>query len=174
MFTSQKKNTNWSGKTNHSGSASETDELVFYSAVKSVTFAQDGVGYFLALSWKTVLDEWIAQPPTSSYILYSGCWRMRYTWTFTRGFTPSRQQRDCPGVRQQSQKYCFFGGNASFSLILLFKHYKTTWLTLLSAVTVSLKYLPRCLRSAATCPKTPTTVTQSELLKTCCHVTVIQ
>ena len=44
----------------------------------------------------------------------------------------------------------------------------------LSAVTVSLHYLPRCLCSTVTCGKTPTTVTWSEPLKICCHVIVTQ
>jgi len=40
----------------------------------------------------------------------------------------------------------------------------------LSAVTVSLDYLPRCVRSTITCGKRPTTVTWSDLLKICCRV----
>ena len=43
----------------------------------------------------------------------------------------------------------------------------------LSAVTVSLHYLPRCLRSV-TCGKTPTTVTWSASSKICCHGIVTQ
>jgi len=35
----------------------------------------------------------------------------------------------------------------------------------LSAITVSLRHLPRCLRSAVTCGKTPSTVTSSEPFK---------
>jgi len=42
----------------------------------------------------------------------------------------------------------------------------------ISAVTVSLHYLPRCLRSTATCSKTPATVTWSKTLKICSHVIV--
>jgi len=44
----------------------------------------------------------------------------------------------------------------------------------LSAVTVTLHYLTRCLRSTVTCNKTPTIVTWSEHLKICCHVIVAQ
>jgi len=44
----------------------------------------------------------------------------------------------------------------------------------LSAVSVSLHYLPRCLRSIATCGKTPTTVTWSASSKICWHVIVTQ
>ena len=44
----------------------------------------------------------------------------------------------------------------------------------ISAVTVSLHYLPRCLRSAVTSGKTPTTVTWGKPLKICCHVIVTQ
>jgi len=43
----------------------------------------------------------------------------------------------------------------------------------LSTATVSLQYLPRCLRSTVTCGKTPTTVTWSEPFKICCRVIVI-
>jgi len=41
-------------------------------------------------------------------------------------------------------------------------------------VTVSLHYLPRCLRSAVSCNKSPATVIQSEPLQICCHVIVTQ
>jgi len=44
----------------------------------------------------------------------------------------------------------------------------------LSAVTLSLLYLPRRLHSIVTCGKTPTTVTGSAFLKICCHVIVTQ
>jgi len=44
----------------------------------------------------------------------------------------------------------------------------------LSAVAVSLHYLPRCLRLTVTCGKTATTITWSPPLKICCHVTVTQ
>jgi len=44
----------------------------------------------------------------------------------------------------------------------------------LSAVTVSLHYLPRCLRSKVTSGKTPTIVTWSEHQKICCLVIVTQ
>jgi len=44
----------------------------------------------------------------------------------------------------------------------------------LSAVTVSLHYLPRCLHSIVRCGKTPTTVTWSASTKICCHVIVTQ
>jgi len=39
---------------------------------------------------------------------------------------------------------------------------------------VSLHYLPRCLHSAVTCGKTPTTITWSASSKICCHVIVTQ
>jgi len=45
---------------------------------------------------------------------------------------------------------------------------------LLSAVTVSLHYLPRCLHSIVTCGKTSTTATWSASSKICCHVIVTQ
>jgi len=44
----------------------------------------------------------------------------------------------------------------------------------LSAVTVSLHYLPRCLHSTVTCGKTPTTTTWSASSKICCLVIVAQ
>jgi len=44
----------------------------------------------------------------------------------------------------------------------------------LSAVTLSLNYLPRCLRSAVTCGKTLNIVTWSEHYKICCHVIITQ
>ena len=44
----------------------------------------------------------------------------------------------------------------------------------LSAVTVSLHYLPKCLRSTVTCDKTSTTVTWNASSKICCHVIVTQ
>jgi len=44
----------------------------------------------------------------------------------------------------------------------------------LSAVTVTLHYLPRCLRSTVPCNKTPATATWSEILKICCHVILTQ
>jgi len=45
---------------------------------------------------------------------------------------------------------------------------------LLSAVTVSLHYLPRCLCSIVTCGKTPTIVTWTASSKICWHVIVTQ
>jgi len=42
----------------------------------------------------------------------------------------------------------------------------------LSAVTVSLPYLPRCLRSRVTCDKTPNIIIWSKNFKICCHVIV--
>ena len=44
----------------------------------------------------------------------------------------------------------------------------------LSAVTVSLRYLPRLLHSMVTCGKTPPTITWSASSKICCHVIVTQ
>jgi len=44
----------------------------------------------------------------------------------------------------------------------------------LSAVTISLHYLPRCLRTKVTCGKTPNIMTWSEHYKICCHVIVTQ
>jgi len=44
----------------------------------------------------------------------------------------------------------------------------------LSAVTDSLHYLPKCLRSTVTCDKTPTTVTWNASSKICCLVIVTQ
>jgi len=44
----------------------------------------------------------------------------------------------------------------------------------LSAVTVSLHHLPRCLRSIVTCSKTHTTVTWSASSNIYCHVIVTQ
>jgi len=43
-----------------------------------------------------------------------------------------------------------------------------------SAVTVSLLYLPRCLRLIVTCGKTPNTATWSASPKIFCHVVVTQ
>jgi len=59
--------------------------------------------------------------------------------------------KKCPILRQQSQKLRFVGkhSNASFSLMLIFYHcIKLGCLSqALTALTVSLHYLPRCLRS---------------------------
>jgi len=44
----------------------------------------------------------------------------------------------------------------------------------LSAFTVSLHYLPRCLHSLVTCGKMPITATWSASSKFCCHVIVTQ
>ena len=59
------------------------------------------------------------------------------------------------------------------SVVILFTQNKSTVRDFpLSAVTVSLLYLPRCLRSAITCNKTLTSATTSETLKICCHIIV--
>jgi len=42
----------------------------------------------------------------------------------------------------------------------------------LSAVTVSLHYWPRCLRSRVTCNEASNNATWSEHLKICCHVII--
>jgi len=44
----------------------------------------------------------------------------------------------------------------------------------LSAVTASIHYLPRCLRSTVSCGKTPNIVTWTEHTKICCHVIFTQ
>jgi len=44
----------------------------------------------------------------------------------------------------------------------------------LSAVTVSLHYLPRCLHSTVTYSKMPNIVTLSEFYKICCHFITTQ
>ena len=56
----------------------------------------------------------------------------------------------------------------------LYSHSIKLFGLLLSAVTVSLHCLPRCLRSTVTGGKIPIAATLSELLNICCHVIVTQ
>jgi len=76
-------------------------------------------------------------------------------------------------------RYCYLSGratqNISASRSLPTIGFKSTCHGLpLSAVTVSLHYLPRCLHWTVTCGKTATTVTWSAPLKICCHVIATQ
>ena len=58
-----------------------------------------------------------------------------------------------------------FERNEDFVMQYLFSHSIKLRGLPLSATTVSLRHLPRCLRSAVTCGKTPSTVTSSEPFK---------
>jgi len=58
---------------------------------------------------------------------------MQCKWTFTKRFTPSTPQRKSPMLRQQSQNMGFVGSIGSFSLMLLFTQYKTTWLNVINS-----------------------------------------
>jgi len=83
-------------------------------------------------------------------------------------------------MRQQlsiNLRYCYSSRRAPQNISATRKS-PTTGINLrglpISAVTVSLHYLPRCLLSIVTCSKTHTTVTWSASSKICCHVIVTQ
>ena len=128
-------------------------------------------------------------------IYYTGCWQCKWTVTKREKKTwPMLPQRKWP--TEKSQKWRFVGGNASFhtlykttlllSAVTVSLHYLSRCLRSkgnatalrrpclpLSAVTASLHYLPRCLRSTVTWGKTITAVTWSEHMKIRCHVIIM-
>ena len=79
--------------------------------------------------------------------------KMQCTWTFTKCFTHSTPQRKWPMLRQKSQRLRFAGAAVHRFHSCFFSHSMKLRGLPLSAVTVLLHYLPRCLRSTVTCGK---------------------